>query len=129
ARPLGAPGGHVRGLEVGFERGLVAPDLEHVDQAGRGDVLRIAIGDAAILGPAGAHHRRHVRAEALDVLGRHPHRAGDDQAHARSSTQGWASAARISKTSMSGAWTRVSPMASRPLSSFSLVAGSMSKEN
>ena len=78
-----------------IERGLVAPDLEHPDQAGIGDVLGVAVVDAAVLGAGGGQHGHHVRAEGGDVPGRAAHRAGDDQAHACSS-HGFCSARRCS---------------------------------
>src|SRR5215831_14766880 len=65
AWPGGAPGGHVRGGEVGVERSLVTPALEHVDQARLDHVLGVVVVKAAILVLTGGHHRRHLRPQAV----------------------------------------------------------------
>ena len=67
---------------MGVERGAVAPLFADMDQAGIEQILRIAVGDAAVLGAGRMDHPFGQGQGKRQVFGRDAKRA-DDQNHAQ----------------------------------------------
>jgi hypothetical protein len=64
---------------VAIERGLIAPKLFDVDQAGVKHIFGITVFDATFFGTTGIDHAPHGRSRRREIAGRETNRSEDKQ--------------------------------------------------